>query len=235
MAELSSLPEDETDTTTSFWNRNIPPARRTTQCPTYLLYALTNDKDRAILNTPDTGYRRQSWPEVLSFIRANRLDCFQRVPSDLRRYREYCAKIVEEHGSIMKFILAERVKWQNLDAKGAPFEDVDDYRVLLNDWPYGLDLRIKHLVVWTKFSLPEDPVTGDLTFAARQATDDFVTRTFSVPCGRDRVIWFKNWASLKSIHAVEHLHVLLFDPPPQFVDDITHGDVALADKVRLDD
>jgi hypothetical protein len=41
------------------------------------------------------------------------------------------------------------------------------------------------------------------------------------------VIWFKNWASLKSIHAVEHFHVMLFDPDPEFVREVTNGDVPL--------
>lgn len=43
--------------------------------------------------------------------------------------------------------------------------------------------------------------------------------------------WFKNWSSLKSIHAVEHFHVMLFDPDPDFIDEITHGDVPLCRKV----
>jgi Protein of unknown function (DUF3605) len=35
------------------------------------------------------------------------------------------------------------------------------------------------------------------------------------------VIWFKNWKSLKSVHAVEHFHVMLYNPDPAFVDEIT--------------
>ena len=38
------------------------------------------------------------------------------------------------------------------------------------------------------------------------------------------MIWFKNWASLKSIHAVEHFHVMLFDPDPEFIKEVTNGD-----------
>jgi len=41
------------------------------------------------------------------------------------------------------------------------------------------------------------------------------------------VIWFKNWASLKSIHSVEHFHVMLYDPDPEFVREVTKGDRAL--------
>lgn len=49
----------------------------------------------------------------------------------------------------------------------------------------------------------------------------------------ENVVWFLNWASLKSIHAVEHFHVLLFEPDEEFVERVTRGDVALRDKVKM--
>lgn len=55
----------------------------------------------------------------------------------------------------------------------------------------------------------------------------FVDRTFVDRCGRENVIWFRNWSSLKSVHAVEHFHVMLFDPDLRFVEEITGGDVAV--------
>ena len=48
-----------------------------------------------------------------------------------------------------------------------------------------------------------------------------------------KVLWFKNWRSLKSIHAVEHFHVMLYDPPREFVKEITHDDVPLSEKVLM--
>lgn len=39
-----------------------------------------------------------------------------------------------------------------------------------------------------------------------------------------QVIWFKNWKSLKSVKAVEHFHVMLFDPDLEFVRRVTNGD-----------
>ncbi len=41
-------------------------------------------------------------------------------------------------------------------------------------------------------------------------------------------IWFKNWRSLKSVHAVEHFHIMLYDPAPEFVRELTNGDVPLS-------
>ena len=100
-----------------------------------------------------------------------------------------------------------------------------------------MDERIVHLVVWTKFELPAEPVSeknpnGDLSPETRKEVDDFVARTFVTQCGKENVIWFKNWGSLKSIHAVEHFHVMLFDPDLDFVAKITHDDEPLAKKVQ---
>lgn len=54
----------------------------------------------------------------------------------------------------------------------------DDIKILYNDWPYGVDEKIRHLVVWTKFDLKDDPATDDLIPAARQEIDEYVQRTF---------------------------------------------------------
>lgn len=50
-------------------------------------------------------------------------------------------------------------------------------------------------------------------------------------CHFVQYVWFKNWRSLKSVLAVEHFHVMLFDPDPAFIDEITNGDVPLCRKV----
>jgi hypothetical protein len=89
-----------------------------------------------------------------------------------------------------------------------------------------------HLVVWTKFATPSDPVRDDLLPESRAELDEFVERTFGGLCGEENVIWFRNWGALKSVHAVEHFHVMLYDPPREFVDRVTGGDVSLAEKVE---
>ena len=38
-------------------------------------------------------------------------------------------------------------------------------------------------------------------------------------------MWFRNWTSIKSVRSVEHFHVMLFDPDPAFVSEITGDDV----------
>ncbi|KAI4758034.1 hypothetical protein E4T52_09815 [Aureobasidium sp. EXF-3400] len=222
-----------------YWQVNVPADQRSAECPDFLKDA--NEKDQKILATPDSEFRRLSWPEVQELIRTNRIDLFQRVPSDLRRYKAYVARLKQQYGSVMNFVMAERLKWQDLISQGEPFSNpmltlaADDIKILLNDWPYGIDSRIVHLVVWVKFQLEEDPISGDLTDAARRQLDLYVDQTFRDHVGAGNCIWFKNWASLKSIHAVEHFHVMLFNPDAKFVADVTDGDVALLDKIKIGD
>ena len=128
---------------------------------------------------------------------------------------------------MLKFVQHERLHWHDTTASGEqPFANPSDYKILYNDWPYALEPSIVHLVVWVKFELESDETTDDLTDRGRKQLEDFVTRTFcsddSMP--RERVIWFKNWRALKSIHALEHFHVLLYEAPVELVERLTQGD-----------
>jgi len=124
---------------------------------------------------------------------------------------------------------------------------IADLKILVNDWPYGIDAKIVHIVVWTKFGFEEDPSTGDLTPRARRQVDDFVTKTFRQSenpnhVGRlarfrqaayspTQVTWFKNWAALKSVHAIEHFHVMMYNPDPNFVKTVTCDDTSLSEQL----
>ncbi|KIN04156.1 hypothetical protein OIDMADRAFT_18213 [Oidiodendron maius Zn] len=213
-----------------FWHVNIPEAQRVLECPEFL--ATLSEKDRQIISTPDAQFHILSWPEVQHLIATNRLDLFERIPSNLRRYFEFNWKLKQEYGSVMQFILSQRLHWEMpIEARAAPFQDLDDLKILRNDWPYGVASSIVHLVVWTKFELEPDPVTDDLTDHARKEIDDFVREKFSKRVGEDNVIWFKNWKALKSVHAVEHFHVMLNNPDPEFVKEITAGDIPMSQKI----
>lgn len=108
----------------AFWNVHIPQSDWTDECPEYLQYAFKDHKDRGVLSTPDTEYQRQSWDAVRELIRGNRLDMFKRVPSQLRLYREYCQQLIRKHGSIMNFVLKERLHWEDLDSSASlPFSN----------------------------------------------------------------------------------------------------------------
>jgi hypothetical protein len=123
-----------------------------------------------------------------------------------------------------------------------PFANPDDYKILYNDWPYGVQEDVAHLVVWTKFMLEEDAAADDLSLNARATIETFVQHIFCGQPGvpRGNLVWFRNWKSLKSVHALgesdvatnrtsadhttEHFHVMLYKAPPGFLKQVTNGD-----------
>lgn len=58
--------------------------------------------------------------------------------------------------------------------------------------------------------MEDEPATEEPTVETRREIDEFITRTFCSPrtgadaaaVSRDRIVWFKNWKSLKSVHAL---------------------------------
>ena len=179
MGSLTPLP---------YWQINVPPPLREELCPPFLQNL--KPKDLSIISTPDSAYHILTWSEVQSIIRANAIDAFQRIPSELRRYFEYNYFLKQKYGSVMDFVLSERLKWTGVPvlAQGkTPFECPSDVKILWNDWPYGIDARIVHLVVWCKFELEDDEETGDLTVEARALVDRYVDETFVSKVGRENV------------------------------------------------
>ncbi|KAI6712568.1 hypothetical protein JHW43_004886, partial [Diplocarpon mali] len=220
-----------------YWQVNVPPAERETECPLFLQNLKA--KDTVIISTPDSSYRTLTWAEVREIIANNALDVFQRIPSDLRRYFAYSYFLKQKYGSVMNFVVRERLGWREpIVAEGKPFQSEGDVKILWNDWPYGIDSKIVHLVVWTKFELEDNPMTDDLTDEARSELEEFVQKNFGDIVGRENasqvVIWFKNWRVLKSIHSVEHFHIMLYDPDPEFIKIITNGDTPLNQRLRKD-
>ena len=169
-----------------YWQVNVPPLLRETQCPAFL--SALNPKDVGIISTLDSQYHILTWPEVQSIIARNRIDLFQRIPSELRRYLAYNWGLKQQYGSVMEFVLQKRLGWAlPIVPEGRPFEKEADLKVLWNDWPYGIDARIVHLVVWTKFELEDDPATDDLTERARGEINDYVDEVFARRIGKENV------------------------------------------------
>ena len=111
--------DPQTTEAVPFWLANVDPKDWPKECPDFL--ANTSERDQRILATPDSQYHRLTWPEVQDIIRTNRIDLFQRVPSDLRKYLQYTAKIKADWVSIMDFVLSQRLQWRDLTPSGPPF------------------------------------------------------------------------------------------------------------------
>lgn len=148
---------------------------------------------------------------------SNNLSVLKRKPSDLRRYMKWTAETKAAYGSMTQYLLVHRLPkaWGTppfTPKNSVPFEDVSDYRVLLNDWPYGLHPDITHIVVWSRTIIPTDPETGDMTPESRTIVQNFVQRYFADslgPGGEKQVMWFKNWVALQSVRTLEHIHVMV--------------------------
>lgn len=135
---------------------------------------------------------------------------------------KWTAETKTQYGSMTNYLMAHRLpKAWNASPNPAsliPFEDPSDYRVLINDWPYGCTPDITHIVVWSRTLIPIDPDSGDMTQESRRTVESFVKRYFVKDLGpgggEERVMWFKNWVALQSVRSLEHIHVLVKDVEP---------------------
>lgn len=223
------------DLESKWWNANLPPQEWTDQCPDYLIGQ--TGKNVQIISMSQQDYKIMSWPECQKLVAQNRIDDFQRSPNALRDYLRYMYKLKSEYGSVLAFVQQKRLNWSSISPSRDDFTNPDDYKILFNDWPYGIDPDIAHLVVWTKFLLEDDPETGFLTKASHDLIEKFVVETFCGEDGVDRrsLVWFKNWKSLKSIHALEHFHVMIYQADPEFLKSITNGDIPTSELVQQSD
>ncbi|KAF7131356.1 hypothetical protein CNMCM5793_004527 [Aspergillus hiratsukae] len=179
--------------------------------------------DRMLLRQTDEEHEPHSWDELKWIIQENRLELFKRRPSHLRRYINWSKGKKEQYGGILAYICQERLRWDQKDSKVVfknpiPFASPSDYCIRFNDWPYGVAPGIRHLVVWLKTPLPLQD-DGNLTAELRARVETFVSATFvqrlaredHVDAPEERVLWFKNWAALQSVSALEHFHVMVRD------------------------
>jgi len=114
------------------------------------------------------------------------------------------------------YLIQHRLPWGSppfTSVSTIPFANPQDYKVLLNDWPYGLTPDVTHIVVWSKTPIPTDEKTGHVTEESRGIICEFVHKTFAERLNGDsgRVVWFKNWVALQSVRALEHIHVMVRD------------------------
>ncbi|CAI7566395.1 hypothetical protein N7533_008103 [Penicillium manginii] len=216
--------------------------------PAFNLTAL----DHQLLAMTDEEFIAHDWDDLQGIIARNDLAALKRKPSDLRRYLDWSAATKAHYGSIMNFICQRRLGWSFPPASTEttpgstpspasasstpaaiqsgvtfrnprPFADPEDYKILRNDWPYGLDPGISHLVVWLRTPIPVQGEEGHLTDESRALIEDFVQRTFVDRLARDpqrrfqdpksQILWFKNWVGLQSVRALEHVHILTRDVP----------------------
>ncbi|KAF2232198.1 hypothetical protein EV356DRAFT_470554 [Viridothelium virens] len=200
--------------------------------------------DKQVLAQTDEEYHYHTWEELKQIISENRLETLKRKPSDLRKYLAWLTRIKATYGNITNYVLQERLHWIPLppiaelpasdqvptfkSRNPHPFADPDDYCILKNDWPYGLENGILHLVIWLKTPISVKPDTGEITDTGRAIVEKWIDTTFvqrlmqaghtdggnsSREKALNKVLWFKNWTRLQSVRGLDHIHVLLRDIP----------------------
>ncbi|KAK0101016.1 hypothetical protein ONS95_012996 [Cadophora gregata] len=198
--------------------------------------------DRATLSMSDEEFIPYTWTDLKTAIARHDLSILPRSPSILRRYMDWSQEIISNRSSTATFLLQSRLFWvdpespQPLDCpiqpkNPEPFADESDYKIIYNDWPYGLTDDITHLVVWMKTRLAVNE-GGGLTSESKSLVEDFVDRTFvqrmrNDGVSGDRVLYFKNLPKLQSVGAVEHFHVLLRGAKKCLLDEWTQCDVPI--------
>ncbi|WEW57114.1 hypothetical protein PRK78_002574 [Emydomyces testavorans] len=186
--------------------------------------------DREILSQTDEEFIYHDWDNLKDIIATNSLHLLKRKPSDLLNYIAWSTDIKSIYGTITNYICLERLQWPlHIDpvtqcANPTPFVDPRDYKILRNDWPYGVTPDITHIVVWMKNQIPVDEQNGgDVTPESRRLIDEFVHRTFvkrltgEFADAKERVMWFKNWTALQSVRSLEHVHVLVRGVPDEII------------------
>lgn len=182
-----------------------------------------------------------TWAVPLTEIAEHNLSILKRWPSDLKRYIRWSIDTRAAYGSVPNFVRIERLKWDILPTSTVttgpqfafnnvvPFADPNDYKILVNDWPYGYEPGIKHIIVWLKTRLETEPTKGDMTPKSRQQVETFIQNTFvdrvkHLPGDEDKVMWFKNWTALQSVPGIEHIHVFVRSVPDHIIGQWTGSD-----------
>ncbi|KAL8724262.1 MAG: hypothetical protein Q9166_008051 [cf. Caloplaca sp. 2 TL-2023] len=198
------------------------------------------DKDRENLARKDEDYQPHTWENLKQILAINDLESLRRWPSDLKRYLQWTKETKQAYGTITNYICQERLHWEPLPSTSPnegpifhvenpiPFADPRDYKIMYNDWPYGMTPDITHVVVWMKTRFDVEPNVGDLLPRSRQLIQDFVRRTFIDRLERhggagDWIMWFRNWTGLQSVRGMDHIHILVRNVPRDIMDEWTGG------------
>ncbi|KAL4785417.1 hypothetical protein BJX76DRAFT_182110 [Aspergillus varians] len=204
------------------------------------------DVDRQVLAQTDEEFHYHDWKDLQDIIARGDLGVLKRKPSDLIRYLQWSKEAKTQYGTITNYICQRRLGWQlpiddantttTNSSSGSvtftnpiPFADPADYKILRNDWPYGLAKGIDHIVVWSRTPIPVQDEKGVITEESHALIEGFVQRMFVDRLASDggfadpksHVLWFKNYTALQSVRGLEHVHVLLKGVPDRLLHEWT--------------
>lgn len=194
-----------------------------------------SENDKRVLRQQPGSFNLHTWDEVKGLVgnissrvtelysilanmkltAAGDISSLVRTPVDTRKYLLFYHETGKKHGSVAQYVQQHRLHWWPPPVQPAdpvPFANPEDYKILRNDWPYGVTPDITHMVVWSKARLNVVAEKGSLTQASWDLVQQFIDRTFGSVLGdnaAEKLIWFKQNAKWQSVKALEHIHVIV--------------------------
>ncbi|CAK9438522.1 uncharacterized protein LODBEIA_P27460 [Lodderomyces beijingensis] len=178
-----------------------------------------------------------TWDDVVYIVSSNQLEIFARSQAQTDDYHDFKQQLKDQNININDYILRHELHWQQSDIRSqrhvvAPqqyslsypddliFYNEQDVKILPNKFPYYFDKNIVHLCIWSKLTIPNDTTSavGDVSPLTRRIINKYLAKTF-VEHGVQpaQIVWFRNWTSLQSVRSISHIHVILHDVDPVFI------------------
>ncbi|PRT53269.1 N-acetylglucosamine-induced protein 1 [Wickerhamiella sorbophila] len=171
------------------------------------------ERDAKIL--ANDHYEPLSWEQCREIVQKDDMTLFTRSPQQLREYLA-AKEDFKKYGGTAEYIVKYKLKWADkLQSSGKGFlEDKSDIMILQNDFPYGLEPGIRHIIVWSKVPCATDDNQRP-TAATKHQIEQFIQKNIELlGVTRTNIIWFKNTVALQSVPTLEHFHILIKDAPP---------------------
>ncbi|KAJ1986911.1 hypothetical protein GGI25_006041 [Coemansia spiralis] len=138
-----------------------------------------------------------SWNELKLLVAANRFDLLGRKSPDELEYQADLRRIREEYGSVAAFV--RQVKLAEFLA-----DPSTRYLMIPNDYPYALQGRTTHYIIWSKAKLTHSSVPDAKVRELFESKLDA-----QLGAGKYEWVWFVNPPQLQSIPEVFHGHLLV--------------------------
>ncbi len=183
------------------------------------------------------GYTPLSFAKAREIVNSGKIADLYRSPECMEKYNKFKKVLKDEGIDMTTRIVVKQLHWlppstslrtpsseilKEIEPQDStPFANEHDITIVTNSFPYYLEDGLVHLCAWVKFPMPSDPESelGDISEKMKQLVDLYVNKTFVDHLGltEDKVLWFKNWATLQSIKTIPHIHVILDHPDPKKV------------------
>lgn len=170
-----------------------------------------------------------SWEELKEIVSRYELAKLGRSAEQLQKYNDFRDQMKEAHIDLATRLFITTLKWLPQDADihmsaeeavrlikpedTRPFCNPHDVCITLNDFPYSIEGKTLHFLVWVKFPMNPDPESeiGDIDDSMKQIIEKYVDLTFvqRAHVNRENLIWWKNYTLIQSIKSIPHVHVLV--------------------------